>query len=323
MRLTPDEPSSGPVAAPASVAPDLQEKFDAWLRYLQDEKHYSRHTLRAYTADLHYFFGFLTQHLAAPPSLQALGDASLRDFRGWLTRKTVEGSGTATRARALSSVRSFLAWLDRQGFLHNPAISGLRTPKQGKKIPRALPPRQAREVVEHAEELPEERWVGLRDRALFMLLYGCGLRIDEALKLDYKERPQKGEVRVHGKGGKERMVPVIAVVEAMLGDYIKNCVYPFEPDTPLFLGARGKRLNQGVAQYEMRKLRAAFGLPESVTPHVLRHSFATHILVNGGDLRTIQELLGHSSVSTTQRYTDYDNAQLLEIYMHAHPRAKT
>jgi integrase/recombinase XerC len=172
--------------------------------------------------------------------------------------------------------------------------------------------------------VPKENnsWTGLRERALFMLLYGCGLRIDEALKLNHGNRPLNGEVRVMGKGSKERLVPVIPVVERMLNEYLAACPFPLEKDTPLFLGSRGKRLNQGVAQRDLRNLRKSIGLPESVTPHALRHSFATHILVNGADLRTIQELLGHASVSTTQRYTDFDNAQLMEIYNRAHPRAK-
>lgn len=314
---------SGLEKAPPSAAPDLAEKFGQWVDYLALEKRFSRHTLRAYVADLHYFFDFLTQHDGAPPSMQRLGDASVRDFRSWLTKKTVEGAGAATRARSLSSVRNFLKWLDRNGHLHNPAMDSVRTPKLPKKLPRALAPRHAREVIEHAEETPREPWAGLRDRALFMLLYGCGLRIDEALKLNYGDRPGNGELRVMGKGSKERQVPVIPVVEKMLGEYLAACPYPFDKDTPLFLGSRGKRLNQGVAQRDLRNLRKRIGLPESVTPHALRHSFATHILVNGADLRTIQELLGHASVSTTQRYTDFDNAQLMQIYMNAHPRAKS
>jgi integrase/recombinase XerC len=308
---------------PISAAADLSDKYALWVNYLAVEKRFSRHTLRAYTADLHYFFEFLTNHLGKPPSMQDLSATSLRDFRSWLTKKTVEGASASTRSRSLSSVRNFITWLDKNGHLHNAAIVNIRTPKLPKRLPRALPPKQAKEVIEHADALPETHWVGLRDRALFMLLYGCGLRIDEALQLNYGNRPQKGEVRVMGKGSKERMVPVIPIVEKMLADYLAACPYPMDKETPLFLGSRGKRLNQGVAQYELRKLRKSFGLPESVTPHALRHSFATHILVNGGDLRIIQELLGHSSVSTTQRYTDFDNAQLMQIYMNAHPRAKT
>lgn len=308
---------------PPKTAPDLAEKFASWLTYLALEKRYSRHTLRAYTADLDYFFEFLTRHLGRPPSMQDLSVTSIRDFRGWLTKRTVEGAGAATRARSLASLRNFLKWLDRNGYLHNPAIASIRTPKQPRRLPRALPPKQAMEVLAHADEVPAEPWIGARDRALFTLLYGCGLRIDEALQLNYGNRPQNGEVRVIGKGSKERLVPVLPIVEKMLAEYIAAAPVAFEKETPLFLGARLKRLNQGVAQRELRLLRAKFGLPESLTPHALRHSFATHILIGGGDLRTIQELLGHASVSTTQRYTDFDNAQLMAIYMNAHPRAKS
>lgn len=310
------------IPAPPATAPDLAAKYAEWVTYLSLEKHFSKHTLRAYTADMEYFFGFLTRHLGKPPSMNDLGDATIRDFRSWLSKKTMEGAGAATRARSLASVRNFLKWLDRNGHLHNPAISSIRTPKLPKKIPRALPPKQAREVVENADAIPKENWIGMRDRALFMLLYGCGLRIDEALQLDFGTRPMNGEVRVMGKGSKERMVPVIPVVERMLNEYLAVVPFAMEKDTPLFRGAKGGRLAQGVAQRDLRNLRKSIGLPESVTPHALRHSFATHILVNGADLRTIQELLGHASVSTTQRYTDYDNAQLMDIYMKAHPRAK-
>lgn len=304
-----------------SAAPDLAAKFREWNTYLSHEKHFSRHTLRAYLADVLYFFDFLTRHLGKPPSMNDLGAASIRDFRGWLTKKTTEGAGAATRARSLASVRNFLKWLDKNGHLHNPALAHLRTPKLPRKLPRALPEKQAKDVIDHADAIPRESWIGLRDRALFTLLYGCGLRIDEALRLDYGARPQKGEMRVMGKGRKERLVPVIPIVEKMLAAYVSACPFPLDRDTPLFLGARGERLNQGVAQRQLRILRKTLGLPESLTPHALRHSFATHILVNGADLRSIQELLGHSSVSTTQRYTDFDNAQLLEIYKRSHPRA--
>lgn len=310
--------------APPNAAADLAAKYAEWISYLTNEKRFSRHTLRAYTADMQYFFDFLTKHLGKPPSMNDLGDAQIRDFRSWLSKKTVEGAGPATRARSLASVRNFMKWLDRNGHLHNPAINVLRTPKQPKRIPRAIAPKQAKDVIDHAEEVPRlgNPWTGLRDRALFMLLYGCGLRIDEALKLNYGNRPKDGEVRVMGKGSKERMVPVIPVVDRMLNEYLAAIPFTMQPDTPLFMGLRGKRLSQQVAQRDLRNLRKSIGLPESVTPHTLRHSFATHILVNGGDLRIIQELLGHASVSTTQRYTDYDNAQLMDIYMKAHPRAK-
>lgn len=302
---------------PISAAGDLAQKFAEWTQYLSVEKRFSKHTLRAYLADLHYFFEFMTRHLGRPPSMNDLGAATLSDFRSWITKKTVEGNGPATRARALASLRNFLKWMDRNGHLHNPAIDSLRTPKQPRKLPRSLPPEQARQLVTYETD----GWQGARDQALFTLLYACGLRIDEALQLDFGNRPQNGEVRVLGKGRKERLVPVLPIAQQMLDVYLGECPHTFEKSTPLFLGARGGRLNQGVAQRSLRLLRRALGLPETLTPHALRHSFATHILVNGADLRSIQELLGHASVTTTQRYTDFDNAQLLDIYKKSHPRA--
>jgi len=307
--------------APPSAAPDLAAIFAAWLAFLEHEKRFSRHTLRAYGKDLFYFFEFLTSHLGKPPSMNDLGDTPLRDFRGWLAKETARGLSAASRARHLSSVRSFLKWLDKQGHLHNAAIGQVRTPKKPQRLPRALPPDQAKMATLGAHAGADEAWMGLRDRAVFTLLYGCGLRIDEALQLNFGTRPRNAEVRVMGKGSRERLVPVIPVVEKVLQEYISVCPFPFEKTTPLFLGARGGRLNQGVAQRQLRILRRALGLPETLTPHALRHSFATHILVNGADLRSIQELLGHASLKTTQRYTDFDNRQLLEIYDKAHPRA--
>jgi integrase/recombinase XerC len=304
-----------------SAAPDLAEKFRQWLDFLAHEKHFSRHTLRAYTKDLLIFFEFMTKHMGSPPSMDDLGDASIIDFRSWLTKDAMAGTGPATRARHLSSVRSFLKWLDRQGHLHNPAISSLRTPKQPKKLPRILPPEQAVKAALDQGAAPDEPWVGLRDRALFTLLYGCGLRIDEALQLNFGDRPRDGDLRVMGKGRKERLVPVLPIVEKAMMVYIAACPFPPEKTEPLFRGVRGGRLNQGVAQRQMRILRGRLSLPATLTPHALRHSCATHILVNGGDLRLIQELLGHASLRTTQRYTDFDNKQLLAIYDKAHPRS--
>lgn len=308
--------------APPSAAADLAAHFSAWLAFLQNEKHFSRHTLRAYDRDLRVFFDFMTAHFGKPPAMNDLSAATLSDFRSWLSRRAAEGASNATRARQLSSLRSFLDWLDRQGFMHNAAIGGIRTPKQPKRLPRALPVAQAKELSDNHEGLPrQEAWVALRDRALFILLYGSGLRIDEALSLNYGGRPRDGELRVLGKGRKERIVPVLPVVQEALDEYIAAAPVTFDNATPLFLGTRGGRLHQGVAQRQMRHLRRLLNLPESLTPHALRHSCATHLIANGADLRMIQELLGHASLRTTQRYTDFDNKQLMEIYMRAHPRA--
>lgn len=307
---------------PLSAAADAQAVFALWLDYLAQEKRFSPHTLRAYIADLQGFFDFITRHHGKPPSMNTLGDLKIGDFRSWLSRETADGASASTRARMLASLRSFFKWMDKNGHLHNAAIGRIRTPKQPKRLPRALPPDQARILIEEGDVQAREDWIGLRDRALFCLLYGCGLRIDEALQLNFGNRPQNGDLRVMGKGRKERYVPVIPIVEKLLSEYIAAAPVAFEKDTPLFIGTRGGRLHQGVAQRQMRHVRRALGLPETLTPHALRHSFATHILANGANLRAIQELLGHASVTTTQRYTDFDNAQLLEIYSKSHPRAK-
>lgn len=307
-----------------SCAPDLAARFQEWTDFLTHEKRYSAHTLRAYINDLSIFFDFLTTHIGRPPSMNDLGAVALVDFRAWMSRRVTQGAGAATRARQLASLRSFLKWLDKQGHMHNAAVGALRTPKQPKRLPRALTPAAAKELVsEHTAQEKQDVWIGYRDAALFTMLYACGLRIDEALQLDHGQRPQNGELIVHGKGNRERLVPVLPVVDQALDEYLAQCPFTFEKDTPLFLGSRGGRLNQGVAQRQMRHLRRALNLPESATPHALRHSFATHLMANGANLRVIQELLGHASVSTTQRYTDFDDAQLMHIYMQSHPRARS
>jgi len=305
-----------------SVAADLADRFTAWLIFLESEKHFSKHTVRAYNKDLLYFFEFLTNHLGAAPSMNTLGDLALPDFRAWLSKRLANGAGNPTRARELATIRNFFRWLDKNGFLHNPYIELIKTPKQPKRLPRPLPIKQAKMLIDNKENIGKQKeWIAYRDRALFTLLYGCGLRINEALQLDFATRPKNGEVIVMGKGSKERLVPVLPIVEQNIEEYLSQAPFVFDKETPLFLGSRGKRLNQGVAQKQLRDIRKAIDLPESLTPHALRHSFATHILVNGGNLRIIQELLGHSSVSSTQCYTDFDNAQLLDIYERAHPRA--
>lgn len=304
----------------AICAEDLSRTLLGWHNYLKSEKNVSRHTLRAYSADVAHFISFLQSHLGKPPSLNDVGDVSLRDFRAWMSRKAMDGAGNASRARSLSGVKNFLSWMDKQGILHNPAINSVRTPKQAHKLPRPLQEGQAKEVLENAGLLAEG-WVGARDAALFTLLYGCGLRIDEALSLDIKDLPREGYLRVIGKGKKERQVPVLPIVEKVLKSYLEEYPANKDPQAPLFIGERGKRLNQGVAQKAMRDLRVTLGLPENATPHALRHSFATHLLQNGANLREIQELLGHASLSTTQRYTEVNAEELLKVYRAAHPRA--
>jgi integrase/recombinase XerC len=304
-----------------TCAPDLAEKLELWQSWLQFEKNVSRHTLRAYCGDVSHFIKFLSGHLAKPPGLSDLSGTPLRDFRAWMSRKAMDGASNASRARSLSGVKNFLHWLDKQGFMHNAAIDSMRTPKLPHKLPRPLHEIQAKNLLDSADILTREDWIGHRDRALFTLLYGCGLRIDEALSLNIGDMPSDGFIRVTGKGRKERQVPVIALVEQSLKNYLDTCPFPRDSKRAIFLGLRGERLHQGVAQKAMRDLRVTLGLPETATPHALRHSFATHLLQNGANLREIQELLGHASLSTTQRYTEINAEELIKIYKSAHPRA--
>ena len=304
----------------AVCASDLSEKLQKWQDYLRHEKQVSKHTLRAYTGDITHFITFLNGHLGKAPSLNDLSSVGIRDFRAWMSRKAMDGTGNASRARSLSGVKNLLSWLDKQGIMHNAAIGTVRTPKLPHKLPRPLHEGQALNVLKNAGLLAKEDWIEARDRALFTLLYGCGLRIDEALQLNIKHKPRDGLLRVIGKGSKERQVPVIDLVNSALQTYLDICPYPTEPERPIFLGTRGGRLNQGVAQKAMRSLRKTLGLPENATPHALRHSFATHLLQNGANLREIQELLGHASLSTTQRYTEINAKELMKIYKNTHPR---
>jgi len=306
-----------------SAQADLLDAIDKWQRWLATEKGAARATMRAYTNDLAEFLGFITEYRGRAPGLNDLSGLKLADFRAWLSSRAGDGAGAATRARGVAGVRNLFRWLDRQGILHNPAIGALNSPKVSRPLPRPLTAPDATALLEQAADLPDAPWIGLRDRALFTLLYGCGLRISEGLALNRADLPPGSDtVRVLGKGAKERQVPVLPAVHAAVAAYLDACPWRLPDDAPLFLGARGDRLNGSVARKQMQHLRALMGLPDSVTPHALRHSFATHLLGSGADLRAIQDLLGHASLSTTQRYTDVDTEKLLAVYEDAHPRAR-
>ncbi len=305
----------------ALCAGDLNKNLKEWEDYLRYERQVSKHTLRAYVGDISHFISFLVEHVGKPPSLGDISDFDIAGFRSWMSRKAMDGAGNASRARSLSGIKNFLSWLDKRGIAHNAAIGTVRSPKKPHKLPRPLHEKQALKVLENAGLMAKDDWIAMRDRALFTLLYGCGLRIDEALSLNMKDLPRDGVLRVMGKGGKEREVPVIDLVDQALRAYVEGIPFSIADDQPVFRGKQGKRLNQGVAQKSMRGLRASLGLPENATPHALRHSFATHLLQNGANLREIQELLGHVSLSTTQRYTEINAEEMLKIYKAAHPRA--
>lgn len=305
-----------------ACAPDLAAAIGRWQDWLRSEKNLSPHTQRAYSADIGHFVRFLADHEDGAISLNKLAAVSLTDFRSWMSRKAMDGLASSSRARSLAAVKNFMRWLDRQGVLHNPAIATVRTPKLPRKLPRPLEQAQAMRVLDQAASMETDDWLGARNQALFTLLYGCGLRINEALSLDIAELPRDGFMRVMGKGSKERQVPVLPLVEKIIAQYRDLCPFAETPDRPLFVGEKGGRLNQGLAQKALRQMRAALSLPETATPHALRHSFATHLLQNGANLREIQELLGHSSLSTTQRYTDVNAEEMLRAYKQFHPRAR-
>ena len=299
-----------------------EEARKAFLDWLGNERRSSPLTVEAYGTDISGFLGFLTGHLGGEPDLPALSALRQADLRAWLASMAAGGSGNATRARHLSAVRSFFRYLAKRHNVENNALKLLATPRARSPVPRALPQKQAREVAEDIGEMSDSPATQARDIALFTLLYGCGLRIAEALALNVRDAPKSGEtaaLRVVGKGSKERIVPVLPAVREAIGAWLKH--HPDrQPDSPLFLGTRGKRLDAAVAQRTLRNFRRLNGLPEHATPHALRHSFATHLLAGGADLRSIQDLLGHASLSTTQRYTSVDEARLLEVFHRTHPR---
>ncbi len=306
--------------------PAVLKAVTDWHDWLAHERRYSAHTLDAYGRDLAFFLKFLSGHLGHVPGLTDLDRMSTRDFRAYLARRNADGLGRTSTARAMSTLKSFFRFLERQGRIKNTIIQTVRIPKVPKSIPKALSIEDALVALEVVEEISDEPWVGKRDKALLSLLYGCGLRLGEALKLSRDEglRATRSDatLMIQGKGGKQRLVPVLPAVGRAIGDYLALCPFDYQGDEPLFVGVRGKRLNPAIAQKQVRDVRALLNLPDTATPHALRHSFATHLLGGGGDLRTIQELLGHASLSSTQRYTEVDGEHLSKVYGAAHPRAR-
>ncbi|MBN9022251.1 MAG: tyrosine recombinase XerC [Rhizobiales bacterium] len=303
--------------------PDLLKAVERWRRHLGSERRLADKTLEAYSRDVEQFLRFLTGHLGGPPRVADMAALRVGDIRAFLAARREDGAGSRTVARGIAGVRSLIRFLERDGDVNGAAFRAIRPPRQKRTLPRPLTPEAALRVADRAESLDEEPWIAARNAAVFALLYGCGLRISEALGLDRSEAPRSAgdALRVTGKGGKQRIVPVLPVVVAAIAEYLKHCPWQPGPDGPLFVGAEGGRLNPRIVQRAMEGLRSALGLPPTATPHALRHSFATHLLANGGDLRAIQELLGHASLSTTQVYTEVDTERLMAAYNAAHPRA--
>ena len=299
---------------------DLHDALGEWRGWLADEKRVSPHTLDAYQRDINGFLIFLTEHLGGPPGLTDLEAMRRADFRSYLAARADLENRRSSIARSMSTLRNFFCWLERRNLVKNGTIGSVRTPKVPRTLPRPLSPKDALHIIEGTVALGGDPWLATRDAALYTMLYATGLRIGEALALNRKQAPNGESMVITGKGNKQRMVPVLAIVSKKIKAYLTACPYELEPNHPLFVGRNGKRLQAGVVQHRLRKLRFLLGLPETATPHAFRHSFATHLLANGGDLRTIQELLGHVSISTTQIYTEVDDAKIMEVYRRSHPR---
>ena len=304
------------------ISAAARDALQGWLNAQKALKGAADNTLEAYGRDVGGFLAFVTEHKGEAQGLSALARVGVADMRSWMAFTRGKDVGARSLARKLSAVKSFYRWLsEREGF-DATAVLSARAPKFQRKLPRPLAPDAAQDLIENLEMQSENPWVAARDQAVVTLLYGCGLRISEALGLRADVLPMAEALRITGKGGKERVVPVIAPARAAVEHYVRLCPHDLTPDRPLFRGVRGGALSPRAVQKVTQAARTQLGLPASATPHAMRHSFATHLLNAGGDLRAIQELLGHASLSTTQAYTAVDSARLMEVYRNAHPKGR-
>lgn len=313
--------SSDPTAL--DLGADLAAASSAWLQHLASARGYSRETLAAYERDLRQFVSFLGMYLDYTPCLADLARIDAKIVRAFLSARRKQGAVSRSLSRTLSALRTFFRWLEAEGRIKNRALQQVSLPKVPHSVPKPLTEAHAARVVE-GEGLGDatDDWITIRDTAVLLLLYGAGLRISEALSLTVADAPTEGRdvIIVRGKGDKERMVPILPITQQAVRRYLDLCPYPLQHHDPLFVGAKGGPLSPRIIQLAMQRMRANLGLPETATPHALRHSFATHLLAAGADLRQIQELLGHASLSTTQIYTAVDRDRLLAVYEKAHPR---
>ena len=305
----------------STTSEKLRQIIQKWQEYLVSEKRLSVLTADSYLEDLKEFFTFLLDYSGNEADLKDLEDLKISDFRAFLAWRAEQKISKASIARGVSALKNFFRFLMREGVVENKAIMAVRSARPNKMLPHPLSAEQAQKFLKQAQKIQKDRWQGLRDVALFTLMYGAGLRIAEALSLNVKDVPLNQEAMIiTGKGNKQRLIPLLPKVRESIQKYLQ--VHPCPtPDAPLFVGVRGDRINPGVVQRTVRKIRYAMNLPDTVTPHALRHSFATHLLQGGGDLRSVQELLGHSSLSATQRYTEITLQDLDRVYNRAHPRA--
>jgi integrase/recombinase XerC len=303
---------------------DVKAEVARWLRFLGAERRLSAKTLEAYRRDVGQLLSFLADHMGGPPSLRQLAKLTPADVRAFMAARRTAGVGNRSLMRGLAGTRSFARFLERSGKGKVAALASVRTPKLPKTLPKPIAAGAAKRLTEIELRAGEVRepWVIARDVAVLGLLYGAGLRLSEALGLKRQDFAEGADAMiVTGKGNKTRMVPVLPQVSKLIADYVALCPHELMPNEPLFVGTRGGPLSPRIIQLTMARLRGALGLADSATPHALRHSFATHLLARGGDLRAIQELLGHASLSTTQIYTAVDAERLLDVYASAHPRA--
>ena len=303
------------------ISPACRDALEQWLKGQKSLAGAADNTIKAYQADVAEFLSFMTLHKANPQGLAALEKISVSDMRSWMAQMRASGVAARSLARKLSAVKGFCRWLAEREDLEITAVLSTRAPKFQRKLPRPLAEDAARSMIETVELQSVHSWVAARDAAVVTLLYGCGLRISEALALTWADTPLPPILHITGKGGKERIVPVLPAARDAVASYIRLCPYNVDPDARLFRGVRGGPLNPRAIQLVMAQARMQLGLPATATPHAMRHSFATHLLAAGGDLRAIQELLGHASLSTTQAYTAVDTAHLMEVYNRSHPKA--
>ncbi|MBU3260277.1 tyrosine recombinase XerC [Roseovarius sp. PS-C2] len=304
------------------ISAAARDALQGWLDAQKALKGAADNTLEAYGRDVGGFLAFVTEHKGEAQGLSALARVGVADMRSWMAFTRGKDVGARSLARKLSAVKSFYRWLSEHEGFDATAVLSARAPKFQRKLPRPLAPDAAQDLIETLEMQSENPWVAARDQAVVTLLYGCGLRISEALGLRADVLPMAEALRITGKGGKERVVPVIAPARAAVEHYVRLCPHDLTPDRPLFRGVRGGALSPRAVQKVTQAARTQLGLPASATPHAMRHSFATHLLNAGGDLRAIQELLGHASLSTTQAYTAVDSARLMEVYRNAHPKGR-
>lgn len=303
------------------ISPALTDALQRWLAHERALNGAAENTIRAYQSDVLGFLAFMGNHHGGQEGLGPISRLTISDMRAWMAHERARGTGARSLARSLSAVKSFYRWLsDREGF-EPTAVLSTRAPKYHRKLPRPVAEKAARDLIDQVSFGHQTPWIAARDVAVVTLMYGCGLRISEALSLDGGTRSLPETLRITGKGGKERIVPVIPAARRAVDAYLDLCPFETGPGTPLFRGARGGPLSPRTVQKAVEQARSGLGLPATTTPHAMRHSFATHLLSAGGDLRAIQELLGHASLSTTQAYTAVDTARLMEVYERSHPKA--